>query len=167
MILAGPPSRSAEFVTLFRMPWGPDASEDATFTRVYCLLAETIFSIMIGAHSNRAGQDVRDACVYGNPEEIFTSYGACSHFCMLESQRNNVTFALPPKMSRNRRPPFSIGGRIRWRFLTKVQTLMKTHDDRDLHPPGAKDAIGRESSKGSGMRHFREVKAITYNERPR
>ncbi|KAL2818207.1 hypothetical protein BDW59DRAFT_165651 [Aspergillus cavernicola] len=45
--------------------------------------------------------NVKRTCAFGNPDEVFSWYGACSHFCMLEGIRKPTSTGKVQRQSQN------------------------------------------------------------------
>ncbi|RAL09905.1 uncharacterized protein BO97DRAFT_416378 [Aspergillus homomorphus CBS 101889] len=75
-------------------PWTKDATHgpewegndgDIEPIRLDCLLVEAVFAGMPGAYCRHT--DLQSACVYGPSNEVYTWNGACTHSCLLKTQR--------------------------------------------------------------------------------
>ncbi|KAL4911554.1 hypothetical protein BDW74DRAFT_9832 [Aspergillus multicolor] len=91
-LVTGPPPLKAHFFTMLRIPRCMLRTEQEVY-RAYqsAILAESIYSDFFGVYAQSVHKTLRMECVYGDPDEVFSWYGACTHLCLLEGMRKPPT----------------------------------------------------------------------------
>ncbi|KAL4880082.1 hypothetical protein BJY04DRAFT_86489 [Aspergillus karnatakaensis] len=95
-IVHGPPVvRNQQMITLFQLDRQLDSSEeDIIRARTMCMLAEAVYTSWLGGYRSTAQWSLRAACPYGNPGDIFTWLGVCSHLAIHEGLRPRLNPSL-------------------------------------------------------------------------
>ncbi|KAJ9283570.1 hypothetical protein DTO021C3_8829 [Paecilomyces variotii] len=79
--------RTSKFVTIYTMDWGLCSIDDINLNRKLCLLAEAVFTAMLGGYMPVVDKPLQLACPYGDPKTVFDWRGTCTHSSLSESQR--------------------------------------------------------------------------------
>ncbi|KAJ9237005.1 hypothetical protein DTO169E5_5486 [Paecilomyces variotii] len=79
--------RTSKFVTIYTMDWGLCSIDDINLNRKLCLLAEAVFTAMLGGYMPVVDKPLQLACLYGDPKTVFDWRGTCTHSSLSESQR--------------------------------------------------------------------------------
>ncbi|CEN60042.1 hypothetical protein ASPCAL02483 [Aspergillus calidoustus] len=86
-LVHGKVKRSRKFGVLFSVPTHGLTDQEFVAIRQICIVAEAVFAQILGVYSEHVTDSSLHGSVYGNAREVFSWYGACSHFCLLEGVR--------------------------------------------------------------------------------
>ncbi|KAL3477915.1 hypothetical protein BJX99DRAFT_257075 [Aspergillus californicus] len=139
-------NRRQKFITLYRLDRPATKGEDLYVNRQVCFLAEAIFASFLGAYATSVLQKT-PSCPYGDPSEVFTWYGACSHYCLNEGIRVPKGVdpkTLPTLAARLKIPgpaPAPATGLQKWLKVPPKTLSQEPSSKAPQHQPGDEDMV--------------------------
>ncbi|CRG85867.1 hypothetical protein PISL3812_02871 [Talaromyces islandicus] len=169
-IVHGETKRKQKLITLLHADYGRNPSdEDLKEGKALSLIAEGIFAIILGAFRSISHHTLRDACVYGNPQQTLTWTGACLRFCLMEPLKEMVVF----KRLKSEKPRLTVdemmtkwAGQERWftAYGMKNEPPPDLEPNPDIDSPADEDSNEEDEIQGPPSKKVEDVDSNMPNE---